>query len=80
MGKSFDHTMHHAITTIEKNDCEDNTIVEEVKKGYIIKEKVFIVSFSAINDFIAALVGVYNAVQVKWLVGFSVSFIILLFG
>jgi len=41
MGKSFDHTLHHAITTIEKNDCEDNTIVEEVKKGYIIKEKVF---------------------------------------
>ena len=41
VGKSFDHTMHHAITTIEKNDCEDNTIVEEVKKGYIIKEKVF---------------------------------------
>lgn len=41
VGKSFDHTMHHAITTIEKNDCEDNTIIEEVKKGYIIKEKVF---------------------------------------
>jgi molecular chaperone GrpE len=41
VGKSFDHTMHHAITTIEKNDYEDNTIVEEVKKGYIIKEKVF---------------------------------------
>ena len=41
VGKSFDHNMHHAITTIEKNDCEDNTIVEEVKKGYIIKEKVF---------------------------------------
>ena len=41
VGKSFDHTIHHAITTIEKNDCEDNTIVEEVKKGYIIKEKVF---------------------------------------
>jgi molecular chaperone GrpE len=41
VGKSFDHTLHHAITTIEKNDCEDNIIVEEVKKGYIMKEKVF---------------------------------------
>ena len=41
VGKSFDHAMHHAITTIEKNDCEDNIIVEEVKKGYTIKDKVF---------------------------------------
>jgi len=41
VGKSFDHAMHHAITTIEKNDCEDNIIVEEVKKGYMIGDKVF---------------------------------------
>ncbi len=41
VGKSFDHTMHHAITTIEKTDYEDNIIVEEVKKGYMLKEKVF---------------------------------------
>ena len=33
--------MHHAVTTIEKNDCEDNIILEEVKKGYMIKDKVF---------------------------------------
>jgi len=41
VGKSFDHTMHHAITTIEKNDCKDNIVVEEVKKGYMIGDKVF---------------------------------------
>ena len=41
MGKSFDHTLHHAITTIEKTDYEDNIIVEEVKKGYMIKDTVF---------------------------------------
>ena len=41
LGKSFDHTLHHAITTIEKTDYEDNIIVEEVKKGYMMKEKVF---------------------------------------
>ena len=23
IGKSFDHKIHHAITTIEKNDCDD---------------------------------------------------------
>ena len=41
VGKSFDHTLHHAITTIEKTDYEDNIIVEEVKKGYMIKDTVF---------------------------------------
>ena len=40
IGKKFDHNMHHAITTIEKNDCEDEIIIEEVKKGYMIDEKV----------------------------------------
>lgn len=36
IGKSFDHKLHHAVTTIEKNDCENDVIVEEVKKGYMI--------------------------------------------
>ncbi len=36
IGKSFDHTLHHAVQTIEKNDCENDLIVEEVKKGYMI--------------------------------------------
>jgi len=40
IGECFDHNIHHAITTIEKNDCKDNTIVEEVKKGYMIGNKI----------------------------------------
>jgi molecular chaperone GrpE len=40
IGKCFDHNYHHALTTIEKNDCEDNTIIEEIKKGYIIGDKI----------------------------------------
>ena len=40
MGKRFDHNLHHAITTIEKDDCEDDIIIEEVKKGYMINEKI----------------------------------------
>jgi len=35
IGKKFDHNLHHAVTTIEKDDCEDNVIVEEIKKGYM---------------------------------------------
>ena len=40
VGKTFDHNIHHAVTTIEKNDCEDGTIVEEIKKGYLIDDKL----------------------------------------
>lgn len=40
MGKKFDHNLHHAVTTIEKDDCEDKIIIEEVKKGYMINDKL----------------------------------------
>lgn len=40
IGEKFDHNLHHAITTIEKNDCEDDIILEEVKKGYMLKDKL----------------------------------------
>ena len=40
MGKSFDHGLHHAVTTVEKNDCENDTIVEEIKKGYMIGDRL----------------------------------------
>ena len=40
IGKQFDHNLHHAVSTIEKNDCDDNIILEEIKKGYIFNEKV----------------------------------------
>ena len=40
IGKKFDHNFHHAVTTIEKDDYEDDIIIEEVKKGYKINEKL----------------------------------------
>lgn len=40
VGSKFDHNLHHAVTTVEKEDCEDETIVEEVKKGYMINDKL----------------------------------------
>lgn len=40
IGQKFDHNLHYAVTTIEKNDCEDKTIIEEVKKGYTINNKL----------------------------------------
>ena len=40
LGKTFDHTIHHAISTIDTNDCEEDTIIEEIKKGYFIEDKL----------------------------------------
>ena len=39
-GKPFDHTVHHAISTVEPKDCEDGTVVEEIKKGYRLGGKL----------------------------------------
>ncbi|MFH1101597.1 MAG: nucleotide exchange factor GrpE [Methanobacteriota archaeon] len=39
-GKPFNPQLHHAISTTEKNDCGDDTIVEEIKKGYLLGEKL----------------------------------------
>ena len=38
--KPFDFEYHHAMTTVEKQDCEDNIIIEEIKKGYLVEDKV----------------------------------------
>lgn len=40
VGKTFDHNLHHAVSTIEKDDCKDEIIVEEVKKGYLVNDKL----------------------------------------
>jgi len=39
-GQDFDHNYHHAITTVEKENCKDDTVVEEVKKGYLMDDKL----------------------------------------
>ena len=40
VGKTFDHTIHHAISTVEKENCIDGEIIEEAKKGYYLREKL----------------------------------------
>jgi molecular chaperone GrpE len=39
-GKPFDYQLHNAISTIEQSDCVDGTIIDEIKKGYLIGEKL----------------------------------------
>ncbi len=40
ISKEFDHRKHHAVTTVEKNDYDENIIIEEIKKGYVVDDKV----------------------------------------
>ena len=40
VGQCFDPQYHHAITTVENENSQDNCIIEEVKKGYLCDEKV----------------------------------------
>jgi molecular chaperone GrpE len=40
LGKSFDPSKHDAVARIEKEGVKDCTVVEELRKGYMMKEKV----------------------------------------
>jgi len=39
-GKPFDPLIHHAMMQVERDDVEENTVVEELRKGYMLKDKV----------------------------------------
>jgi molecular chaperone GrpE len=39
-GKIFDAARHHAIATVERDDDAESTVVEEIRKGYLMKGKV----------------------------------------
>ncbi len=40
VGRLFDPTKHDAVSRVERKDVEDGKIVEEVRKGYIMRGKV----------------------------------------
>jgi molecular chaperone GrpE len=39
-GKVFDPSRHHAVAAVERDDVEGCIVAEEVRKGYIMKDKV----------------------------------------
>jgi len=39
-GRAFDPAVHHAMSHIEHADTKENTVVEEYRKGYKLKDKV----------------------------------------
>lgn len=40
IGKPFDPNIHHAMSQIEDNKVDENTVIEEFRKGYMLKERV----------------------------------------
>lgn len=49
VGKPFDPTYHHAMAQVERDDLEINTVVEELRKGYMYNEKVIRPSFVTVS-------------------------------
>jgi len=39
-GKAFDPACHNAIAAVERDDVADSTVIEEIRKGYLMKGKV----------------------------------------
>ncbi|WP_010650945.1 nucleotide exchange factor GrpE [Oceanobacillus massiliensis] len=39
-GKTFDPTLHHAVMQVEDESIDPNSVVEELQKGYMLKDKV----------------------------------------
>ncbi|MBP6920348.1 MAG: nucleotide exchange factor GrpE [Candidatus Omnitrophica bacterium] len=39
-GKCFDPQYHEALMTVEKDDCPEHTIVDEMQKGYMMNDRV----------------------------------------
>ena len=48
-GKPFDPAVHHAMSQVERDDIKDNLVVEEMRKGYMLKDKVLRPSLVAVS-------------------------------
>jgi len=48
-GKTFDPSIHHAISQVEREDVDENIVVEEFRKGYMLKDKVLRASLVAVS-------------------------------
>jgi molecular chaperone GrpE len=48
-GKPFNPLVHHAMTQVERDDVDENTVVEEFRKGYMFRDKVLRPSLVAVS-------------------------------
>ncbi|MEW6569951.1 MAG: nucleotide exchange factor GrpE [Nitrospirota bacterium] len=40
LGEKFDPSVHHAMSVVERDDLDENMVVEEFRKGYMFRDKV----------------------------------------
>lgn len=40
IGEPFDPNIHHAMSQIEDDEVDENTVIEEFRRGYMLKERV----------------------------------------
>ena len=40
VGKKFDHDLHHTLSIVETNEHDDGIIIQEIKKGYLINDRI----------------------------------------
>jgi molecular chaperone GrpE len=48
-GKPFDPVVHHAMSQVERDDVDDQLVIEEFRKGYMLKDKVLRPSLVAVS-------------------------------
>lgn len=48
-GKPFDPLVHHAMSQVERDDVDEKIVVEEFRKGYMLKDKVLRPSLVAVS-------------------------------
>ena len=48
-GKLFDPAVHHAMSHLERDDIDENIVIEEYRKGYKLQDKVLRPSFVAVS-------------------------------
>lgn len=49
VGKEFDPNLHHAVMQVEDDEVESNIVVEELQKGYILKDRVIRAAMVKVN-------------------------------
>lgn len=49
VGKPFDPEYHHAIAHVERDDMDDNMVVEELRKGFTYRDKVLRASLVSVS-------------------------------
>ena len=48
-GRPFDPAVHHAMSQAERDDVDENMVVEEFRKGYLLRDKVLRPSLVAVS-------------------------------